>query len=153
MAAIIAPASVANSRTVVMFAVLVAAISMILTGCAVPAAVQDPAIPPMPRTQTQLPVDWPDAVLPPGGGFALEYAVGGTDDGRTDFTAQYAAFGDVTDAADEYIATLVDAGFALVEQRADLGIWVLKGFGLRVEVILDASHANLTWLAVSVFTP
>jgi hypothetical protein len=152
MASIIAPASLSNSRTVVRFAMLVATISMILSGCAVPAAVQDSAIPPMPQTQTQLPTDWPDAVLPPGGGFTLEYAVGGTDDGRTDFTAQFAAFGDATDAINEYIATLLDAGFGLVEQRSDLGIWVLKGFGLRVEVILDGSHANLTWLAVFVAT-
>lgn len=151
MTHILTPASLSQSRTVVLLGVLVASIATILSACAVPAASIDSSAPPPVMTQAQLPDDWPGEVIAPER-FSLEYAVGGSGDGRTDFTAQYVAFGDQSDEAAQYVTTLINAGFALDDQRADLGIWVLKGFGLRVEIILDASYSNLTWLAVSVFT-
>lgn len=151
MTHILTPASLSQSRTVVLLGILIASIATILSSCGTPAATsQEPAAAGA-LTQAQLPADWPEEVMPPSG-FSLEYAVGGSDDGRTDFTAQYVSFGDQSDAAANYIQTLIKSGFALDEQRPDLGIWVLKGFGVRVEIILDDSHANLTWLAVSVFT-
>jgi len=151
MTDLLLPASLSQSRTVVLLGILVASIATVLSGCGTPAATSQEAVATEVLTQAKLPADWPEEVVSPEG-FSLEYAVGGLDDGRTDFTAQYVSFGDQSDAAADYIGSLVGAGFALDEQRPELGIWVLKGFGIRVEIILDASHANLTWLAISVFT-
>lgn len=145
------PASISQSRSVVLAGLLIATIAMILSGCATPVASTQPASTAPPVTQPRLPADWPEEVPPPTG-FTLEFAVGGQDDGRSDFTAQFVTFGNQVEEADEYVASLISSGFALTEQRADLGIWILKGFGFRVEIVLDATYPNLTWMAVSVFT-
>lgn len=151
MTQLLIPASVTQARTVVLLSVLIASIATILSACSVPASSSDSTSVTTPVTQAQLPAEWPEEIFAPNR-FSLEYAVGGAADGRTDFTAQYVAFGNQADAAANYVSELIANGFALDELRADLGIWVLKGFGYRVEIVVDASHSNLTWLAVSVFT-
>ena len=151
MTAALIPASISQSRTIVLAGFLIATIAMILSGCGTPVATTDAATVTPPVTQPRLPADWPEEVQTPQG-FTLEFAVGGSEDGRSDFTAQFVTFGNQVDEVDEYVASLISSGFALTEQREDLGIWILKGFGFRVEIVLDATYPNLTWLAVSVFT-
>lgn len=151
MTQLITPAALSQSRTIVLLGVLIATMAAILSGCGTTTETTPTSAAADALSQARLPPDWPDEVMSPNG-FSLEYAVGGSADGRTDFTAQFVTFGDQSDAAADYIKTLIGSGSALDEQRPDLGIWVVKGFGIRVEIILDSSHANLTWLAVSVFT-
>lgn len=149
MADTLIPASLSQSRTLVLAGMLIAALTVILSGCATPVASSDSSTLQRPATQPRLPTDWPEEVAAPQG-FTLEFAVGGQDDGRDDFVAQYVTFGNQLSEVDSYIESLTATGFALEEAREDLGIWVLKGFGVRVEVVVDASYPNLTWLAVTV---
>lgn len=149
MADTLIPASQSQSRSPVLAGMLIAALAMILSGCATPVASSDSSTLQRPVTQPHLPADWPEEVPAPQG-FTLEFAVGGQNDGREDFVAQYVTFGNQMNEVNSYIEDLTSTGFAVEETREDLGIWILKGFGVRVEVVVDTNYPNLTWLAVTV---
>ena len=129
---------------------VVAAVALILGGCFSQATESGQPSVDQPAVQGALPAEWPEEVGEPDG-FVLKYALGGTEEAREDVTAQYVAFGDRREDARAYVDSLLDTGFALIEHREDLGIWILKGFGVRVEIVVDDAYPNLTWLAVSVF--
>ena len=146
--------SVVHARTIILAAVTAAVVAAILTGCTVTESGSTSSTNPVAdrlATQPELPEGWPEEIAPPPG-FTLEYAAGGALDGRTDFVAQYVAFGEKSESAAEYVNGLVAEGFAITDEREDIGLWALKGFGMLVQVIVDTSQNNLTWLAVTVQT-